>query len=194
MRLYTKLFLLSLFVFLLFNALHAGPDNLKVFKDFTLKDYNGAVYSLSDFEKSNAIVVIFMATHCPISNAYNERMAKIHMDYKDKDVTLIGINSNKQEDVNEMKEHASENGLDFIILKDYNNVVADQFDASSTPEVYVLNPKLELLYHGRIDDSREAGKVEKKDLKVALDEILTGTEVSVKETKAFGCSIKRVKK
>ena len=93
-----------------------------------------------------------------------------------------------------MKEHAAENGLDFIILKDYNNVVADQFDASFTPEVYVLNPKLELLYHGRIDDSREAGKVEKNDLKAALDEILTGTEVSVKETKAFGCSIKRVKK
>ena len=71
--------------------------------------------------------------------------------------------------------------------------VADIFEASFTPEIYVLNPDFKLLYHGRIDDSRKRGKVSKQDLRNTLDKILSGKEVSVKETKAFGCTIKRVK-
>jgi len=82
----------------------------------------------------------------------------------------------------------------FVILLKYNNKIADVFDASFTPEIYVLSSKYELLYHGRIDDSRKKNKVEKQDLRNALDEILVGKKVSVNETKAFGCSIKRVKK
>jgi hypothetical protein len=62
-----------------------------------------------------------------------------------------------------------------------------------TPEIYVLNSNLEILYHGRIDDSQREGKVTSKDLRAALDSILSGKTVEVKETKAFGCTIKRVK-
>ena len=71
---------------------------------------------------------------------------------------------------------------------------ANKFNASVTPEVYVLNNEFQQLYHGRIDDSRKKNKVEKQDLRNVLDEIIAGKKVSVKETKAFGCSIKRVKK
>jgi len=79
-------------------------------------------------------------------------------------------------------------------LKDFRNIIADKFKASFTPEVYVLNSDFELLYHGRIDDSRKIKNVKSEDLRKALDEILAGKEVSVKNTKAFGCTIKRVEK
>lgn len=190
---YIRLIIISVVLLILFNPLSADDEASKVFKDFRLSDYNGKEYALTDFKENKAIIVMFIATRCPISNDYNQRMAKVYADYKDKGVTFLGINSNKQEDVEEIKEHAEENGLDFVILKDWENKIADVFDASFTPEIYVLSPKFELLYHGRIDDSRKESKVEKQDLRAALDEILAGKEVSVKETKAFGCTIKRVK-
>ena len=172
------------------NALFAG-DAKKV-ENFKLKDYNGKEVQLSDFKNSKATVIMFIATQCPVSNAYNKRMAQIYADYKDKGVTFLGINSNVQEGVGEIKDHAKSNKLDFIILKDHNNVIADRFDASFTPEIYVLNGNSEILYHGRIDDSRRESDVKTKDLRAALDDILSGKKVSVPDTKAFGCSIKRV--
>ena len=81
----------------------------------------------------------------------------------------------------------------FRVLKDLNNVVADKLEASVTPEIYVLNSKLEILYHGRIDDSRREDQVTSNDLRAALDRILAGKAVEVTETKAFGCTIKRIK-
>ena len=169
-----------------------GSEPKKV-ENFKLKDYNGKEYQLSDFKKSKATVIMFIATQCPVSNGYNTRMAQLYTNYKDKGVTFLGINSNVQESVDEIKDHAKSNKLDFIILKDKNNIIADKFDASFTPEIYVLNSNSEILYHGRIDDSRRESDVKTKDLRAALDEILSGKKVSTPETKAFGCSIKRSK-
>lgn len=190
MKKFLSLALLTLFVFGL--ALANDPD-MKKFESFTLEDYNGVKHSLADYKDSKAIVVMFIATQCPISNAYNERMAELYKDYKGKNVAFVGINSNKQESVEEIKEHAKKNGLEFTILKDWNNTIADKFEASFTPEIYVLNStSLELLYHGRIDNSRRLEEVKEKDLRRALDEVLSGKDVSVATTKAFGCTIKRV--
>ncbi len=149
-------------------------------------------HSLSDYKDSKAIVIIFIATECPISNDYNSRMEKLYNDYKKKDIALIGINSNKAESVEDIKEHAKEKELTFTILKDEKNIIADKFEASFTPEVFVLNTDFNILYHGRIDNSRKESDVVSKDLENALNEILTGKEVSKKETKAFGCTIKRI--
>jgi len=98
-----------------------GSGDVTNVKDFTLKDYEGKEHSLSDYKNSKAIVLIFVATECPISNAYNSRMEAIYNDYKGKDVAFLGINSNKAESVMSIKEHAEENGLTFTILKDEKN-------------------------------------------------------------------------
>lgn len=169
-----------------------GLGDVESVKDFTLKDYLGNEHTLSDYKDSKAIVIIFVATRCPVSNAYNSRMEKLFEDYKDKDVAFLGINSNKTENVAEIKEHAEENNLNFTILKDEGNIIADMFEASHTPEAYVLNKNLSILYHGRIDDSQRESEITSKDLRKALDEILAGKEVSNPRTKAFGCSIKRI--
>ena len=158
-----------------------GQDKKK-YESFSLYDYNKKLHSFEDFANINGIVVLFVATQCPVSNAYNSRMAELYNQFKD-DFSFVGINSNKQEDIEEIKTHANENNLDFVILKDSNNVIADIFEASFTPEIYILNNNFEQLYHGRIDDSRKEENVEVEDLKKALMEIKDGKAVSVKETK-----------
>ena len=167
------------------------PPSEKI-EDFKLKDSNSKEHSLSDYKGSKAIVVMFIATECPVSNDYNLRMQKLFNKYKEKGIAFLGINSNKAETVERIKEHAAEKGLTFTILKDEKNIIADKFEASFTPEVYVLNSDFNIIYHGRIDNARDESEVVTKDLENALNEILAGKEVSKKETKAFGCSIKRI--
>jgi peroxiredoxin len=167
-------------------------DDPKKVANFSLPDVNGKSHSLSDYSGSKAIVLMFISTECPVSNAYNDRMVQLTKDYRDKGVTFIGINSNKAESVEDIRQHASEHKFDFTILKDDKNIIADKLDASVTPEVYVLNGVMDLLYHGRIDDSRRVNEVKTNDLRAALDEILSGKKVTNAKTKAFGCTIKRV--
>ena len=183
--------IISLIGLLLIAAVNNYSLQEKI-ENFTLKDYNGKEHSLSDYKDSRAIVIMFIATECPVSNAYNSRMEDIYKNYNQKNVAFIGINSNKAESVERIREHAKEKGLTFTILKDEKNIIADKFEASFTPEVYVLNGNFELLYHGRIDNSKNESDVVSNDLENTLNEILAGKEVSKKETKAFGCTIKRI--
>jgi peroxiredoxin len=185
---------IKIFVFILIlmavSAVFA-KDKAKKVDDFTLTDYNGKSYTLFADKSSKAIVIMFISTRCPVSNSYNDRMSALYEDYLPKGISFIAINSNKQEDIEEVKQHAKEHKFPFRVLKDTGNKVADAYDAQVTPEIYVVNQKHELLYHGRIDNSRREDEVESKDLRNALDEILAGKPVVVAETKAFGCSIKR---
>jgi peroxiredoxin len=169
-----------------------GAGKINRVEDFTLLDYKGNKHSLSDYKDFSAILILFIATECPVSNAYNSRMEALYEEYKDKDIAFLAINSNKAEDIVRIQEHANKNNLSFTILKDEKNIIADIFDASFTPEAYVLNSDFEILYHGRIDNSRDISRVETRDLQQAIDEILSGKEVSNPETKAFGCTIKRI--
>lgn len=181
--------------FVVFNCgehRQAAAEDLKKAENFTLNDLEGKPHSLEQYKDAKAIVLIWISTQCPVSNDYNTRMAALYEQYKEKGVVFLGINSNKEESIEEITSHAEENSLRFTILKDPGNVIADKFAASFTPEAYVLNGGLELLYHGRIDDSRRESGITKRDLSAALDEILEGKKVSVSKTKAFGCSIKRV--
>ncbi len=182
-------------VVLAWGAAFAEVELGKKVEGFKLKDYNGKDHALSDYKDKKAVVLMFIATRCPVSNAYNERMASLDADYRDKGVQFIGINSNKQEPAEEVAKHAGENGFKFPILKDPDNVIADRFGAQVTPEIYVLDSKGILRYHGYIDDDQHQKKEKpSQDLRAALDALLAGKSASVERTKAFGCTIKRVTK
>jgi peroxiredoxin len=159
--------------------------------DFTLPDVDNKDQSLKSLAGKNGTVLLFIAVQCPVSNAYNERMAKLAEDYKAKGIAVIGINSNVAEDAAAVKAHATEHKLSFPILKDPGNKIADRLGATVTPEAYFLDANNKLLYHGRIDNSRNAAQVEANDLRNALDAALAGKAVEKTEAKAFGCSIKR---
>jgi len=158
---------------------------------FALKEVNGKEVKLADLKTKKAVVVMFIATRCPFSNGYNERMQKLFVDYKDKNVAVLAINSNKTEPVAEVIEHAKTNGFTFPLLKDEGNIVADQYGAEFTPEIFVLDSNFVLRYHGRIDNSQRVSDANTHELRDALDALLAGKEVPKKETKAFGCTIKR---
>jgi len=160
--------------------------------DFTLPDADGASHSLASLKGKNGTVVIFIATKCPISNGYNDRMEKVFEDYKAKGINVIGINSNSTEPAAEVKSHAAEKGLKFTILKDDGNKIADRLGATRTPEVYLLDAKGKLAYHGRIDNSQKAEGITSNDLRDALDQVIAGKAVTKTDGAAFGCSIKRV--
>jgi peroxiredoxin len=189
---------LASLVFLAGASVVAHAADLKIgapAPDFTLPSaLDGNPVALKDLlAKNKAVAVIFVATKCPVSNAYNTRMAALGKEYAAKGVPLVGINSNKTEPAAEVKEHAEKHGFTFPVLKDEGNKVADAYGASHTPEVFVLDPKGNLIYHGRIDESQDdARNVKSPDLRNALEAILAGKPVPTAQTKAFGCSIKRV--
>jgi peroxiredoxin len=194
MRLAKPIFLAAAIAFLAYAATAAAVDIGSAAPDFRLTALDGKVVSLSDAAKTHkAVVVMFIATKCPYSNAYNGRMKDLAAAYENQGVLFIGINSNKSEPEAEAREHARAHGHTFPIAKDPSNKVADLYDAQHTPEVFVVSPDGKLRYHGRIDDnSEDASKVSSPDLKNALDALLAGKAIPVAQTKAFGCSIKRV--
>ncbi|HEX4946717.1 MAG TPA: redoxin domain-containing protein [Blastocatellia bacterium] len=158
--------------------------------DFTLKDTSGKAHSLKAY-RGQTVVIGFVGTKCPIANAYITRMNGIAADYKAKNVVFLGINSNVNEPLKLVKEHAAKAKYGFAILKDDGNVVADSYGASVTPEMYIIDAEGVLRYHGRVDNASDERRVERHDLRVALDELLAGHSISKADLKAFGCVIKR---
>jgi peroxiredoxin len=183
-------------VFVIAGAVFAGevpapPAIGSTIEEFSLPDVNGTERSLKSLAGKNGTVLLFIAVQCPVSNAYNERMEKLAEDYKAKGIAVVGINSNVAEDAAAVKSHAAEHKLSFPILKDPGNKIADKLGAGVTPEAYLLDPSNKLIYHGRIDNSRNAAQIETSDLRNALDAALSGKPVEKTEAKAFGCTIKR---
>jgi len=161
--------------------------------DFTLKDVSGTPVAFEKL-KGKVTVIGFIATKCPISNDYNERMKALYQDYQGRGVRFVFINANGTEPASEVAGHAQQNGFPFPVYKDDGNVVADRFGAEYTPEVYALDQAGAIRYHGAIDDSRVAARIKAQHLRQALEAMLAGQGVETAQTRAFGCTIKRVKK
>jgi thiol-disulfide isomerase/thioredoxin len=157
--------------------------------DFQVVDLQGASHTFASL-KGGTTVVAFIAVRCPVSNAYNQRMEALYKDYSAKGVKFVFINANVNESSDEVKAHAQQVGFTFPVYRDSGNV-ADRFDAQVTPETFVIDKAGIIRYHGAIDDAQNEARVRKQSLHVALDEVLAGKAVTVAETKAFGCSVKR---
>ena len=183
-------------------ALHAEPAAPAAppsVADFTLKDVpTDKPVSLGDFKAKKAVVVVFIGTECPINNAYMPRLAELAKTYADKGVAFLAINSNCNDTPPRIAGHAKKYELPFPVLRDPANVVADQFGAKRTPEVFLLDGSRNVVYQGRIDDQFGVGYKRtaptRRDLAEALDEVLAGKPVSQPSTKAAGCFIARVVK
>jgi peroxiredoxin len=171
-----------------------GPQIGAPAPQFTLTTLEGKNFSLAEAAGSHkAVVVMFIATKCPYSNAYNDRMRDMAAAYGKLGILFAGINSNKTEPAEEVTAHAKQHGFAFPIMKDPDNKVADLYGAKHTPEIFIVSPDGKLRYHGRIDENYEdPSRVTSPDLKNALDAMLGGHAIAKAETKAFGCSIKRV--
>jgi peroxiredoxin len=157
-----------------------------------LEGADGKQQSLKDLADAKAVAVIFTCNTCPVAVAYEDRMIKLANDYKDKGVTLVAINVNK-DDANSlpaMKQRAEEKGFTFAYLFDPSQQIARDYGATVTPHAYLLNGERKIVYMGAIDDNQNEGAVTKHHLREAIDAVLAGQNPAVAETKQFGCGIK----
>ncbi len=165
-------------------------------ENFTLSDSYGTERSLDDLKDKKAIVVAFLGTECPLANLYMPRLSQLAAQLETQGVGFLAINSNQQDSITEVNTHAKKHNVPFPVLKDPGNKIADAFGAERTPEMFVLDGNRVIRYTGRVDDQYGIGyqKAEavRKDLAVAVEEVLAGKEVSVPETEALGCLIGRV--
>jgi peroxiredoxin len=159
--------------------------------DFTLPDVNGKEHSLASLKGRNGTVIVFLSAQCPVVRAYGERIEKLAEDYRERGVNVVGINSNVTETTEDIQRHIADNKFSFVVLRDMGNKVADMLGAQHTPETFFLDAANKLVYHGRIDNNRNATLVQSNDLRDAIDATLSGKPVIKAEAAAFGCSIKR---
>jgi peroxiredoxin len=189
-----SIFSLSVLFFLAFTSIKAFADGFpigSVLEDFKLKDINGVEQSFTSLKGKKGTVIIFLSAQCPVVKGYNARINQIYADYQSKGINFIGINSNSTESLEWVKSHAEAN-YKFPMLIDSGNVLADEFAATVTPEVFVFDAAGKLVYKGAIDNSRTGENITENFLRDALDALLNGKQISKTVTKAFGCSIKRI--
>jgi peroxiredoxin len=168
--------------------------------DFKLKDVDGKMVSLSDYPDAKGFIVIFTCNTCPFAVASEERIVALDNEFKPKGYPVIAINPNnpvvQEDDTYElMQAKAKEAGFTFPYLFDDSQTVYAKYGATKTPHVYLLQKedgKNIVKYIGAIDDNvKNAAAVKERFLANAVNELLEGKEVSVKETKAIGCSVKQ---
>ena len=171
-----------------------------VAEDFELKNVDGKMVSLADFEEAKGFIVIFTCNTCPVSVANEDRIIDLNEKYKDQGFPVIAINPNNPkvssgDSYELMKVRAKEKGFNFPYLFDDGQNVYPTYGASKTPHVYVLNKEddeLIVRYIGSIDDSaRNAGAVKTKFVENAVDALNKGMPIEIASTKAIGCSIKK---
>ena len=174
------------------SVLAKGMEIGSKLDDFVLKDTRGKEHSIRSLKGENGTLIIFLSAQCPVVEIYNKRVNDLAAEYKAKGINFVGLYSNATECVNWVKHH-SRKEYKFQTLYDENNVIADKFGAQFTPEVYYFNKDDVLDYHGAIDNDRSGRNIETEYLRTAFDQKLAGKKIETQQTRAFGCSIKRVK-
>ena len=130
----------------------AGADSSpigKQIKSFSLKDFRGKTHSLDDYRQSKAIVVAFIGIECPLAKLYVSRLEAISAEFGEQGVTVLAIDSNRQDSMTELSGFAARHQLTIPLLKDPDNRVADLFEAKRTPEAYLLDADRVVQYYGR---------------------------------------------
>ena len=166
--------------------------------DFELPDVvTGERVSLSDFEGKRAMLVMFICRHCPYVRHVRGELARLGRDFADSDLAIVAISSNDPieypEDAPEsLAEEAREAGYAFPYLFDETQVVAKASTAACTPDFFLFDADRALAYRGQLDDSRPRNglPVTGKDLRAAIEAVVSGEPVSDDQRASIGCSIK----
>lgn len=195
-----KRFLSLVSVAILFCSTAYSYDLGDVVADFTLKNVDGKMVSLSDYGASGkGVIVIFDCNTCPYSKAYNQRIIDLHKKYAGLGYPVITINANDPaaspgDSFAEMVSLARKKNYSFPYVVDESQEVARKFGASNTPHVFVLKKEEKIFrvaYIGTIDNnSRDAASATRKYVEDAVDALLANRPVTTNRTKAIGCGIK----
>jgi hypothetical protein len=159
--------------------------------DFALQDMSGRNVTFP-MPNGSVTVVIFFSTRCPMSNAFNYRRNKLYDDFVGR-AKFIVVDSNSNESLEEVRSYARVLQFDVPVFKDVNNVVADRFGAQVTTDTFVFDSSGVMRYHGYLEDSPNPTRAKTQALRLALEAVLEGRLVPNPETKALGCSIRRLR-
>jgi peroxiredoxin len=166
--------------------------------DFELHDHLGTAHKLSEWGDRKAVVIAFLGVECPLAKLYGPRLEELAKKYRQQGVAFVAINANQQDSLPEIAHYVREHKLEFPVLKDPGNKIADQFGATRTPEVLLLDAERRVRYWGRIDDQYGVGYVRNAatshDLKTAIDELLAGKEITHPAREPVGCFIGKVRR
>lgn len=182
----------------------SAPDPIKIGdalpnETLKMKDVSGRQLSLKEAMKENGLLVMFSCNTCPYV-VKNQTRTQETMNFARKyniGVAILNSNEDKRGDddsFEEMKQYAKDQGYtDYAYyMVDENSKQADAFGANRTPECFLFNKAGKLVYHGAIDDNpSDAGAVTRKHLGVAMEELYSNKEITVKESRSVGCTIKR---
>ena len=166
--------------------------------DFSLLDtVSDKFLSLYDVKGEHGTVILFICNHCPFVIHVNSELVAIAKTYQSKGIAFIAISSNDvenypQDGPHKMKVHAKTEGYPFPYLYDETQDVAKAYDAACTPDLYLFNSELKLVYRGQLDDSRPGNGIPLtgNDLKHALDCLIKGKENTAPQKPSIGCNIK----
>lgn len=163
---------------------------------FSLPGVDGKTYSLDSFTDAQVLVVVFTCNHCPYAKAVEERLVELQRDYAPRGVRLCAINPNDEraypdDSFAHMVERARDKRFNFPYLRDESQEVARAYDAACTPDLFVFDRQRKLVYNGRLDDNwQDPSKVQRKELRMALDAVLAGGALGWEPVPSMGCSIK----
>ena len=165
---------------------------------FELEDtLTGHKIDLHRIASDQANVIMFICNHCPYVKHVIDEVVNIAQEYQEKGVTFVAISSNDTEQYPEdapdkMNEFAEAHDFSFPYLYDKTQEVAKAYDAACTPDFYVFDGNLKLVYRGQLDDSRPKNDnpVNGKDLRNALNNLLNGMPVNPNQKPSVGCNIK----
>jgi len=167
--------------------------------DFKLKNIDGNLVSLSDFNTAKGFIVIFTCNTCPFAVAYEDRINALDKKFANKGFPVVAIMPNNPnvkpgDSFDAMKTRAKEKGFTFPYLMDEGQKIYPQYGATKTPHVYLLQKTEQgnvVKYIGAIDDNyQDANSVKIKYLETAVESLIMNKEIEQKTTKAIGCSIK----
>jgi len=167
--------------------------------DFSLKNIDGEMVSLSDFSEAKGYIISFTCNTCPYSVLYEQRIIDLDKKYASKGYPVIAINpndpsKNSDESFEKMVAKAKQSNYPFPYLVDETQATTRAYGATNTPHMYVLQKdkdKYKVMYIGTIDNNpKDPEKVTKFYIDDAMNEILSGEEVKLSKTKAVGCGIK----
>ena len=167
--------------------------------NFSLKSTSGGNVSLTDFNSSKGVIVVFTSNHCPFAKAYEDRLIALNSKFSPQGIKLLAINSSDQnlhpdDSFDKMKERASTKGYNFSYLSDDNQVVAKSFGATREPQAFLLQKKgsaFVVTYIGMIDDNpQDPQGVLKYYIDEAASSLLENKPVVTTLTKPVGCPIK----
>lgn len=177
------------------NTLKIGDNAPQM--DHEVEDTSGRTLSLEEAAGSNGLLVLFSCNTCPWVAKWEDRYNDLASLTSSNNIGMIALNPNERirnrgESMDDMRKRAQKQGYSFPYALDKDHIIADAFGATRTPEIFLFDRNMQLVYHGAIDDNADdAGAVEDRYAEDAINALIAGNDILHKETRSLGCTIKR---